>query len=63
MRKASVHPGSGLSEECSASALPHADPRRASELATNTQRLTDMRTCGEPVHVNTQVHTFSLSLP
>lgn len=63
MRKASVHPRSGLSEEPSATALPHADPRHSSELTTNTHSSTDMQTCGEPVHVNTQVRTFSLSLP
>lgn len=46
MRKASVHPGSGLSEERSATALPHADPRRASEPATNmhARRYADIQT-------------------
>lgn len=36
MRKASVHPGSGLSEERSATTLPHANPLYASEPTTNT---------------------------
>lgn len=46
MRKASVHPGSGLSEECSATTLPHADPHYASERAshTHTCRYADIQT-------------------
>lgn len=48
MRKASVHLGSGLSEERSATTLPHADPRYASEPTSNThthtRRYADIQT-------------------
>lgn len=45
MRKASVHRGSGLSEERSATTLPHADPRYASKPTADTHTTADMRRC------------------
>lgn len=54
MRKASVHPGTGLSEERSATTLPHADPYHASESATNTLTHAHTHTCR---YVNIQTHS------
>lgn len=62
MRKASVHLGSGLSEERSATTLPHADPRYASEPTSNTHthtwRYADIQTDSDPA----LVHALSLLL-
>ena len=53
MRKASVHSGSGLSEERSATTLPHANPRYASEPTTNTH------TCRHPDTQYMYVHSVA----
>lgn len=59
MRKASVHPGSGLSEECSATTLPHADPHYASECATHTH--THLQICRHPDADADPEHVHALS--
>ena len=65
MRKASVHPGSGLSEERSATTLPHANPRYASEPTTNTHTHTHTHThahkqiCRHPDTQYTYVHSVA----
>lgn len=63
MRKASVHPGSGLSERGSATTLPHADPHYASEPTahTHTHTLADTQT-QKCAHTHTHSHTFTRAL-
>lgn len=48
MRKASVHRGSGLSEDGSATTLPHADPRYASEPTTDAHTRLEICTDADP---------------